>query len=158
EQPKDFDPHSYSDSFGNFAADINGDGRTDLVVVDFPGKQTWWFEQPAKPGEPWKRHEATPITNNESPAMLDVEGNGKLALLFSYDPGKFVGYAKPVADSLWKLVPISASGAPGTDRFSHGIGLGDVNGDGRKDIVIAQGWWEAPADRNATPWAFHPAK
>src|ERR1700688_2282569 len=43
EKPAEFDPHAYSESFCDFADDINLDGRTDLVVVDFPGKQTWWF-------------------------------------------------------------------------------------------------------------------
>src|SRR5262245_23405602 len=71
EKPEEFDPHNYSVSFCDFAEDINGDGRDDLIVVDFPGKQTWWFEQPKEAGTPWKRHECTPVTNNESPQFLD---------------------------------------------------------------------------------------
>ena len=91
QKAEEFDPHAYSVSFCNFADDINADGRTDLVVVDFPGKQTWWFEQPEKPGTAWKRHEATPVTNNESPSYLDIDGDRKGELLFSWDPGKYVG-------------------------------------------------------------------
>jgi hypothetical protein len=156
DKPAEFDPHNYSESFCDFADDINGDGHTDLVVVDFPGKQTWWFEQPDKTGTPWKRHEATPITNNESPSYLDIDGDGRRELLFGYEPGKYIGYAKPAADGLWKLHPASATNAPGTDRFSHGIGAGDVNGDGRTDILVIQGWWEAPADKAQSTWVFHP--
>ena len=37
DNPEVVDPHGYSKSFCNFAEDINGDGRTDLIVVDFPG-------------------------------------------------------------------------------------------------------------------------
>ena len=157
EKAGEFDPLNYSDSFCNFADDINGDGRTDLIVVDFTGKQTWWLEQPERPGSPWKRHQGTPVTNNESPSYLDVDGDGKRELLFGYDPGKYIGYAKPSAAGLWKLVPASATGAPGTDRFSHGIGAGDINGDGRTDILVVEGWWEAPANREASTWVFHPA-
>ena len=62
-------PAQYSDSFANFADDVNGDGRTDLIVVDFPGKQTWWFEQPEKSGGPWKRHEATPVDEQRKPQL-----------------------------------------------------------------------------------------
>lgn len=45
---KEYDPHGYSESFCNYADDVNGDGRTDLIVVGFPGKETWWHEQPAE--------------------------------------------------------------------------------------------------------------
>lgn len=158
EQPQEFDPHGYSPSFCNFADDINGDGRTDLIVVDFPGKQTWWLEQPATPGAPFTRHEGTPITNNESPSYLDIDGDGKRELLLSFDPGKYVGFAKPSATELWKLKAVSEPNAPATDRFSHGIGSGDVNKDGRNDILVVEGWWEAPSDKAQSTWVFHPQK
>jgi hypothetical protein len=157
ENPPTYDPLNYSNSFVCFADDINGDRRTDLIVGDFPGKETWWFEQPEKEDAPWKRHTATPITNNESPSYLDLDGDGRRELLLGYDPGKYVGYARPDAVGLWKLVPISAAGAPGTDRFSHGIGAGDVNGDGRRDVLVVEGWWESPAKGSQTSWVFHPA-
>ena len=154
--PQVVDPHQYSASFCNFADDVNRDGRTDLIVVDFPGKQTWWHEQPASGDQPWTRHEGTPVTNNESPSYLDIDGDGQRELLLGYDPGKYIGFAKPAPTGLWKLTPVSAENAPGTDRFSHGIGAGDVNGDGRNDILVVQGWWEAPASPSTSPWVFHP--
>lgn len=158
EEPKEYDPHNYSNSFCNFADDINGDGRTDLIVVDFPGQQTWWFEQPEKPGPAWKRHEGTPVTNNESPSFVDIDGDGRRDLLLAFDPGKYIGYAKTSGTGPWPLVRASQTGAPGTDKFSHGIGAGDINGDGRTDIMVMDGWWEAPADRAAASWVFHPVK
>ncbi len=158
EQPKEFDPNGYSDSFCNFADDINRDGRTDLIVVDFPGKQTWWFEQPEKEGQPWARHECTPVTNNESPSYVHIVGDkNQRQLLLGYEPGRYIGFATPAADKLWQLTPVSKPGAPGTDRFSHGIGAGDVNADGRNDILVKEGWWEQPADLNQSEWSFHPA-
>ncbi|MEO6804082.1 MAG: VCBS repeat-containing protein, partial [Granulicella sp.] len=40
--------------------------------------------------------------------------------------------------------------------YGHGIGVGDVNGDGRNDILTPQGWLEAPADIHAPgDWVFH---
>jgi hypothetical protein len=48
---------------------------------------------------------------------------------------------------------------PGTQRFSHGLGVGDVNGDGRLDVICTGGWWEQPASSDGkTPWKFHPAR
>lgn len=40
--------------------------------------------------------------------------------------------------------------------YGHGIGAGDVNGDGRTDIVTPQGWFEAPPDPRTRDWKFHP--
>src|ERR1039457_1039303 len=42
-------------------------------------------------------------------------------------------------------------------QFTHGVGLGDINGDKRADIIAALGWWEQPAHPMPNqPWTFHP--
>jgi putative heme-binding domain-containing protein len=170
EKPEEFPTKVYSHSFMNWAEDLNNDGRLDLIVVDFPGTPTWWYENPGQAsgaresgGDPifgpvWKKHEITPVTNNESPQYVDVEGVGRRELLIGYE-AKTMGFAYPKSfpEAVWKLSPVSAPGAPGTDRFSHGLGLGDLNGDGRKDVCVTNGWWEQPADPADAPWKFHDA-
>jgi putative membrane-bound dehydrogenase-like protein len=167
EELREFDPKVYSDSFMNYAEDLNGDGYLDLIVVDFPGKQTWWFENTlgtatregdATGSTSWPRHEITPITANESPQYLDLTGNGRRELLCGVG-GNIMAYLTPQShpQAKWKINPVSLPGAPGTERFSHGLGAGDLNGDGRHDVVITSGWWEAPpAGSDPTqPWVFH---
>ncbi len=167
EKAPEYDPKGYSNAFCTFAEDLNGDGWTDILVVDFPGTPTWWFENPqGKPG-PWKRHTLTPVTNNESPQYRDLDGDGKRELVFAFSPDpqqpdgpeRRMGYATPAADPYqpWILHAVSEKAAPGTQKYSHGLGVGDINGDGRKDIVCAEGWWEAPETSSDQPWKFHPA-
>jgi hypothetical protein len=166
EKPEEFDPVRYSVSFCNWAEDLNRDGWDDLIVVDFPGKQTWWFENPQTAAGPWKRHTCIDVTNNESPLYLDIDGDGKRELICgtSPDPKNFDGperqlvIARPAADpyAKWAIQAISAKGAPGTTRYSHGLGVGDINKDGRNDIMVTQGWWESPAEKSQSEWKFHP--
>jgi hypothetical protein len=48
---------------------------------------------------------------------------------------------------------------PGTQKFSHGLGVGDLSGDGRLDVICTGGWWEQPPEGASAsgPWQFHSA-
>ena len=167
EKAPEYDPLQYSHAFQTFADDLNGDGWTDLIIVDWPGSTTWWLENPKKAGAPWPQHVLTPVTNNESPQFVDVDGDGRLDLLaaFAPDPKDFdgpqrrMGFMTRTSDPFapWKIHAVSAAAAPSTKRYSHGIGLGDINSDGRKDILCREGWWESPAAKTDAEWKFHPA-
>jgi hypothetical protein len=168
-----FDIKTYGDTFMNWAEDLDGDGRQDLIVVDFPGKQTWWFQNPGHTSqEPWKKHVIVPVTNDESPQYTDVDGDGRRELIYG-DGSKRLALARPQSNPLveWKATHVSAPGEVNIVNFYHGLGVGDINKDGKNDIIVPAGWWEAPSvegtlrvptDGTGTvpttdPWPFHAA-
>jgi len=155
--PKDFDPHGYSDNFLTYTGDFNGDGWPDILYVPFPGGEAYWFENPAGKDRPWKKHFALKDVGNESPGWADVNGDGRPELIYN-ETGR-LGYAtydpaKP--EQPWVFHPISPR-RNYYDRFTHGLGYGDINGDGRIDLVERLGWWEQPAKvKPDQPWIWHP--
>ncbi len=152
---REYDPKNYSDEFLCFAEDIDHDGWPDLIVVGFPGAKTRWLRNPGRRGGPWKEFLAVEKTGNESPAWVDVLKDGRKELVFVSEQG--MALARPGADPA-KPWPIRVIAGPADPRPGHGLGVGDINGDGRNDIVCPDGWWEGPADRMRVPWTFHPAK
>ncbi|GAA4086102.1 VCBS repeat-containing protein [Mucilaginibacter panaciglaebae] len=152
----------YSTSFLNYSIDVNQDSWADQVIVGYPGTPACWYENPKGEAGYWKKHAIVDNlgVGNESPNFVDVDGDGRVDILCAdIDAKQMVWLSPPVkkGDTAWVRYAISDTNAPGTDRYSHGLGFGDVNKDGRKDVLIKEGWWEAPADRKQTDWKFHPA-
>lgn len=154
-----FNIMSYGNSFLNFAMDVNQDGWIDYIRVDHPGQPVVWFENPRnKPGH-WNMHQINGSLGNESPMMVDVDGDGRPDIIGNDAVEKQVIWLKSPTkkgDTAWQKIVVSADENLATHKYTHGIGLGDINGDGRKDIVIKQGWFEAPVNRMQPNWAFHP--
>jgi hypothetical protein len=46
---------------------------------------------------------------------------------------------------------------PGTDVYSHGLGVGDVTGDGKLDVICKGGVWEQISQNGKPAWKFHEA-
>src|SRR5690606_34620247 len=122
----------YSNSMLNFTADIDQDGWMDYIRVDFPGKEVWWYKNPGAAGGFWKQHTAAKTASNESPAFVDINGDGRADILCG-DPhtGEMVWFQCPSikGDTTWVRHTISEPKMPGTQIFSHGLGFGDINGD-----------------------------
>ncbi|MCF0058390.1 VCBS repeat-containing protein [Dyadobacter sp. CY356] len=151
----------YSDSFLDFSSDVNQDGWVDLIRIDIAGNPAVWYENPKNKAGHWTARAIHPSIGNESPVFVDMDGDGRLDLLAN-DPQKkqviWLSPPKKKGDTEWENHIISSDEKIATDKYTHGLGYGDINGDGKPDVLVKDGWWEGTADPKKPDWKFHPAK
>jgi FG-GAP-like repeat len=144
---------TYYNDFATLPLDLNGDGHIDFVTCSYFGKGVGWVENPGKAGSPWIDHEVDRPGNIEASWMVDLSGDGVPDVL-----------PNTVNTVVWYEVIMRPDGKGhglkkhdfGTQAAGHGVGSGDVNGDGRVDLLTPKGWFEAPADPAHQSWAWHP--
>ncbi len=158
--------------------DVDRDGDPDFIGARYSPGLIFWVEtiRGELVGQPWPVHLIDDQVNGVHGLLNgDVDGDGATDLIAN--SGQPVG---PLANSVvWYDVPqhpresnswpryVAGQGdAPG---LSHYLGLGDLNGDGRADLLTAAkggpqaepgtgewfGWWEAPTNPRTHGWKKH---
>jgi hypothetical protein len=135
-----------SDS-GEWAVDVNHDGAPDVVTVGWMTDGVWWYENPKKLGAPWPKHFITHSIETEGGWMADINGDGVPDLALAHYGRSGVIWI----DFAGKEPRVHYPG--GHDQDGHGIGMADVDGDGKVDILTPFGWFKnIDADHDNFEW------
>ncbi len=152
---------NYYDNFSDLVVDVDGDGYPDLVRVTWFAKKISWWKNPGRaatqpPGaattggdnQHWQEADIHTGFNIEFAILADIDNDGKANEVVAQENGTPQAWYE-VRNGTWVTHVVS-------DRsYGHGLGAGDVNGDGRTDILTPRGWLEAPADPRTGAWVFH---
>ena len=140
----------YAPDMVNYAADFTGDGWPDILSTEMRAMAL--YVNPKGESRRWDRHMVLPDITTEIVVMRDIDGDGKPEIIYGTNSGYCWSKPDPAdPTAVWPCHHISN----GRTNI-HGLGVGDVNGDGRLDLVTPAGWYEQPASGAATEnWTYH---
>lgn len=153
----------YATNVFTFPYHFDGNRWMDILHIGLPGTNSNWIKDPGKTkfviGDPIPEPRYMYAVMNvchESPNLVDVIGDRKKEFL-AFSEGRLILGILTNNKEGFRTVAISPHDPERFPIYSHGLGAGDINGDGLNDIFDRSGWWEQPQDWNeSTPWKYHP--
>ncbi len=170
------DNKGYAHSNGDFPYDVDGDGWVDVISQSFFETEVNWYRNPGAEGLErgllWEKHLLvdTEVGRNEAEIMYDLDGDGVNELIVN-------SWNKETSLLAWKFasemrevevmrgnrivkemqeVPTMTKITIGSNKNGHGLGVGDLNGDGLEDVLFEAGWYERPKkDAMDHAWILH---
>jgi hypothetical protein len=142
--------NNYIDNFSDLPLDVDADGNVDIVSCSWFARRVVWWRNPGHARGEWKEQPIQEGHNTEFCFLVDLDNDGKAREVLPQYGGKGAPTAwYEYQKGAWVRHMAAAT------SYGHGIGAGDVNKDGRTDIVTPKGWLEAPADPRSGDWKLH---
>lgn len=152
------------DDYSNLVVDVDGDGAQDIVSVNYRSKSLYWVRNPgagqvkkdgsaakaALPDELWETIVIDRPGTSETGQLADLDDDGVPEVLPAGT--SFAAWYEFFSDNgkvIWKKHDLPEQ------LIGHGIGVGDLNNDGREDIIGSKGWAQAPKDLRDGRWIWH---
>ncbi|MCL2158735.1 MAG: VCBS repeat-containing protein [Oscillospiraceae bacterium] len=148
------DNGDYIEDFSDYPLDVNGDGYLDIVTGSWWSNGIFWRENPGPGGGLWKTHKIVDCTNVETIRYFDIDACGTVEI-FPNCPSEPQFFLKLLKDSTGKPTGEFARYQIGSLPAGHGLGFGDIDGDGKTDIILAGGWLKQPDDVYSPDWKYH---
>jgi hypothetical protein len=149
--PTRFD--EYQNDYSTIPLDVDGDGWTDFITAGWQDEQIYWRKNPEARDREWKTITIGKTGNVETIRGWDIDSDGIIEIVPN-NPNNSLKVFRLITDAQGR----------GTGKFKeytihpshgHGLGFGDINGDGRGDFIIHNGWIEAPKKPFEEKWTFH---
>ncbi len=161
----------YSNSFGVYTVDVNQDGWPDVLTFPTMGQPIYWYENPKHKSGHWKEDIVVDDYHGESPLLVDLFGTGQYGVLCGVndvDSLYQLAYSTVAAAGTWETLIVGSTSTyafkgpfwgkrikqAAAGAFAHGLGTGDLNGDGFQDIITRNGWYEG-ASSSSLPLKFN---
>jgi len=145
----------YPTAMVNFAFDYTNDGWPDVLAAE--SRPLALYVNPRGERRRWDRHVVVPDAISEINVFQDIDGDRRPDVVYTSKAG--IAWAAPdPANPTAAWVTHLVSGPAFATEATHGLGAGDLDGDGRVDILSAHGWWAQPAPGTGGLWRYHPVQ
>jgi len=135
--------HGYVWDFSNYPIDVDGDGYLDIITASWWGNGLYWRQNPGRAGGEWKTYKICDLPEVETLRFYDIDGDGQVEI-FPNCPNAPVFFIKLTAfkngEVKYEKYVLS------TENAGHGLGFGDIDGDGLTEIITSSGIYHMPKD------------